>query len=110
MKSEAEAAAVHELEQDERFDLWSQVRVGRSVDIMAAPHHVSSLRTWLHTRGLGWTLLIPDVAALMELEQRPAAASNKMWVGHNMDWTQVNISCVSKNICKMNIIFPVPPA
>ena len=91
VKSEAEAVAVHELDQDERFDLWSQVRVGRHVDIMAAPAHVSGLRTWLDTRGLGWTLLIPDVATLMELEQRPAAASNKMWVGHNMDWTQVNI-------------------
>merc|ERR1712240_328755 len=66
-------------EEENLFDFWTEIRLGKHVDIMASPNTISSLETWLGSHSLVFSVMISDVAPLLELE--------KINVGNSMDWT-----------------------
>jgi len=53
---------------------------------MAAPHTVLSLETWLGEAGLVFSVMIPDVSPLLELERR-SVGNTTAQLSHSMDWT-----------------------
>jgi len=70
------------------FDFWTQIRIGKHVDIMASPSNLGSLKKWLDLHSLSSTTMIADVAPLMKQELENIGNSTiKEKVGHSMDWT-----------------------
>merc|ERR1711973_312659 len=68
VKDETDAKAISELEN--KYDFWTQIRIGHHVDIMASPDNLE------------------DLQPLVELEKKASVkAKTKLWAGHNMDWT-----------------------
>jgi carboxypeptidase A1 len=84
--SEQQADTLTRLEEENLFDFWTEVRLGKHVDIMAAPHTVLSLETWLGEAGLVFSVMIPDVSPLLELERR-SVGNTTAQLSHSMDWT-----------------------
>jgi len=84
--TETQAHTLRTLEQENLFDFWTEIRLGKHVDIMAAPSTVLALETWLGEAGLVFSVMIPDVSPLLELERRSVGNSTER-LGHSMDWT-----------------------
>merc|ERR1712236_103832 len=83
-----EAETLRKLQEDGLFDFWTQIRIGKHVDIMASPQTLGSLKKWLDLHSLSSTTMIVDVAPLMKQELENIGNSTvKEKVGHSMDWT-----------------------
>merc|ERR1712236_124081 len=83
-----EAETLRKLEEDGLFDFWTQIRIGKHVDIMASPQTLGSLKKWLALHSLSSTTMIADVAPLMKQElEKTDNSTIKEKVGHSMDWT-----------------------
>jgi len=88
VKDKHEAEILKHMEEEGLFDFWTEVRIGRHVDVMTSPQNMETLSHWIHTNELQWSTMIPDVGPLMELEKVPAGnISAVSQVGHSMDWT-----------------------
>merc|ERR1711970_1423334 len=85
--TEEQAAVITTLEEENLFDFWTEIRLGKHVDIMASPHTVLSLESWLDDAGLVFSVMIPDVSPLLELERRSVGNTTAQRTGHSMDWT-----------------------
>jgi len=85
--TEQQAAIITTLEEENLFDFWTEIRLGKHVDIMASPHTVLSLESWLDDAGLVFSVMIPDVSPLLELERRSVGNTTAQRLGHSMDWT-----------------------
>jgi len=80
---------IKNLEKKPFYDFWTEVRDGRSVDIMASPEHVQQLQKDLSGKGISFDVMIPDVDALIQLEKVPAkVASERASADHPMTWTE----------------------
>eukprot|EP00091_Calanus_sinicus_P004031 TRINITY_DN14227_c0_g1_i2.p1 TRINITY_DN14227_c0_g1~~TRINITY_DN14227_c0_g1_i2.p1 ORF type:complete len:414 (+),score=103.00 TRINITY_DN14227_c0_g1_i2:90-1331(+) len=69
----------------ERFDFWTEVGVGRSVDIRCAPAQADELNNLLSRQGIQFSVLVEDVQKLAELVPMKKGSMSKS--GHSMDWT-----------------------
>ena len=88
VKDETDAEKLSELEREHSFDFWSNIRIGKHVDVMTSPDSSQTLESWLLENNLDWSIMISDVESLMKLEQVPVSVSGAdNRVGHNMDWT-----------------------
>jgi len=85
--TQQQAATLRTLEEENLFDFWTEIRLGKHVDIMASPHTVLSLESWLDDAGLVFSVMIPDVSPLLELERRSVSNTSAHRLGHSMDWT-----------------------
>merc|ERR1711872_1090532 len=83
-----EAETLRKLREDGLFDFWTEIRIGKHVDIMASPLTLVSLKKWLDLHSLSSTTMIADVGPLMKQELVNVGNSTiKEKVGHSMDWT-----------------------
>jgi len=87
VRNEEEADKLKSLEEEGLFDFWTEVRNGKHVDVMASPQNIGSLETWIETNGLASSIMIQDVAPLMELEKINVGPKDGVKLGHSMDWT-----------------------
>merc|ERR1711892_1441809 len=88
VRNEQEAAKLKSLEEENLFDFWTEIMLGKHVDVMASPENMGALEMWIETNGLKSSVMIQDVAPLMELERIPAGNnSGEAKLAHNMDWT-----------------------
>merc|ERR1711892_295537 len=88
VRNEQEAAKLKSLEEENLFDFWTEIMLGKHVDVMASPENMGALEVWIETNGLKSSVMIQDVAPLMELERIPAGSnSGEAKLAHNMDWT-----------------------
>jgi len=88
VRNEQEAAKLKSLEEENLFDFWTEIMLGKHVDVMASPENMGALEMWIETNGLKSSVMIQDVAPLMELERIPAGnISGAAKLAHNMDWT-----------------------
>jgi len=86
VKDETDAKAISELEN--KYDFWTQIRIGHHVDIMASPDNLEDLHSFLKSLNIDFAVMIEDVQSLVELEKKASVkAKTKLWAGHNMDWT-----------------------
>merc|ERR1711970_1533656 len=67
------------------YDFWTEVGVGRSVDILCGPHQLDHLTDELLRHGVEFSIMIEDVQKLAEMA--PMAKGTKNKYGHSMDWT-----------------------
>ena len=87
VRSELEAEKLNSLQEEGLFDFWTEVRLGKHVDVMASPQNIGSLEMWIETNELASTIMIQDVAPLMELEKINVGNKDRVNLGHSMDWT-----------------------
>merc|ERR1712123_342862 len=87
INNEQDAESLKNLEEEGLFDFWTEIRMGKHVDIMASPDSIGSLDMWLETNGLTSAVMIQDVAPLMELEKMNVGNNVGEKLGHSMDWT-----------------------
>merc|ERR1711892_1034128 len=87
INNEQDAESLKNLEEEGLFDFWTEIRMGKHVDIMASPDSIGSLDMWLETNGLTSAVMIQDVAPLMELEKMNVGNNAGEKLGHSMDWT-----------------------
>ena len=88
METESQAAQLAELEQSDEFDFWTQIILGKHVDVMASPASLPNLKQWLLVRSLDWHVMVADVETLIQLEKIPAGNSSSRTSSlHSMDWT-----------------------
>jgi len=87
VNNQQEAETLKNLEEENLFDFWTEIRLGKHVDIMASPNTISSLETWLGSHSLVFSVMISDVAPLLELEKINVGNNTKDKLGHSMDWT-----------------------
>ena len=86
MENSAQAEALLELE--EKYDFWTNIGVGRSVDISAAPDQVESLVSVLEEANISHSVMIADVGSLVEMTKMvPVSSEVREAQGHSMDWT-----------------------
>merc|ERR1712183_853025 len=80
-----QAELMEGLNREGKFDFWTEVRLGRPVDVMTSPENRKELETWLGEVGIHWSIMVEDVGVLMEAE----LVESKRVPGskHNMDWT-----------------------
>ena len=87
VRTEQEAETLNTLQEENLFDFWTEILLGKHVDIMAAPTTIASLYTWLEDHDLLYSVMIQDVAPLLELERINVGNTTREEVGHSMDWT-----------------------
>ena len=76
------------LELEEKYDFWTNIGVGRTVDIRAAPDQVDSLVSVLEEANISHSVMIADVGSLVEMTKMvPVSSEVKEAQGHSMDWT-----------------------
>lgn len=73
------------VEMREAFDFWTEVGVGRSVDIRCAPVQADELTNLLSGQGIQFSVLVEDVQKLAEMVPMKKGSVSKS--GHSMDWT-----------------------
>merc|ERR1712013_849989 len=78
-----EAALLAGMRED--YDFWTEIGVGRSVDILCGPDQVENLTEELSRHGVQFSTMIEDVQKLAEMAPMTKGTKNKS--GHNMDWT-----------------------
>merc|ERR1719466_359501 len=80
-----QAELMEGLNREGKFDFWTEVRLGRPVDVMTSPENRKELETWLGEVDIHWSIMVEDVGVLMEAE----LVESKRVPGskHNMDWT-----------------------
>ena len=90
MQNDGHASKMAELQNMPEFDFWSNILVGKHVDVMTSEDNLEFLQSWLKSNNLDWSIMIPNVQALIELEKIPneTLPSDQVKAGHNMDWTQ----------------------
>jgi len=80
---------LHQLETDSKFyDFWTEVRLGRTVDIMAAPGMGLMLEAELQSKDIKYEVMIEDVQRLVDLEKIPAVGAKSESPRHSMTWTE----------------------
>jgi len=67
------------------YDFWTEVGLGRTVDIQCAPEQLEYLRDQLSSHGITFSVMIEDVQKLAE--SVPMKKGTKNSAGHSMDWT-----------------------
>merc|ERR1712013_917852 len=67
------------------YDFWTEVGVGRSVDILCGPDQVEHLTGELSRHGVQFSTMIEDVQKLAEMAPMTKGTKNRS--GHSMDWT-----------------------
>jgi len=73
----------------DHYDFWTEVREGRSVDIMVPPGKQAQLEEDLQLLKISHEVMIEDVQQLIELEKIPAAsAETAKDTKHSMTWTE----------------------
>jgi len=87
VRTEQEAETLNTLQEENLFDFWTEIMIGKHVDIMAAPTTIASLYTWLEDHDLLYSVMIQDVAPLLELERINVGNTTREELGHSMDWT-----------------------
>merc|ERR1719219_2463482 len=70
------------------YDFWTKVRLGRTVDIMAAPGMGLLLETELQNQDINYDVMIEDVQRLVDLEKIPAMKVEAENPRHFMTWTE----------------------
>ena len=90
VQNDSHASKMAELQNMPEFDFWSNILVGKHVDVMTSEDNLEYLESWLKSNNLDWSIMIPNVQALIELEKIPneTLPSDQVRAGHNMDWTQ----------------------
>jgi len=78
---------MEELQEVEGLSFWKDPAPGRHADIMAAPHLLGRLESWLASQNIAYSTMVHDVQNLIE-ETRPstkrtASTSNS---SYSMDW------------------------
>ena len=86
---ESQADELVKLERAGEYDFWSEIILGKHVDIMASPERLPVLHKWLANLGMDWHVMVPDVEVLIQLEKIPAgnSSSTRSESSHSMDWT-----------------------
>jgi len=85
VESSAQAEALLALE--DKYDFWTEIGVGRTVDIRAAPKQVDSLISVLDEANIIHSVMIADVGALVEMTKMvPVSPEVREAQGHSMDW------------------------
>ena len=85
MESSAQAEALLALE--DKYDFWTEIGVGRTVDIRAEPKQVDSLISVLDEANIIHSVMIADVGALVEMTKMvPVSPEVREAQGHSMDW------------------------
>ena len=85
VESSAQAEALLALE--ESYDFWTEIGVGRTVDIKAAPEQVDSLTSVLDEANISHSVMIADVGAVVEMSKMvPVSPEVREAQGHSMDW------------------------
>merc|ERR1712002_1167959 len=87
VENEAQAELLLQLEEQGGFDFWSEVGLGRPLDVMTAPETKETLTQWLDDHSLQWSVMIEDVGVLIQEQLIPAANAPEPHAKHNMDWS-----------------------
>merc|ERR1712215_40031 len=87
VENEAQAELLLQLEEQGGFDFWSEVGLGRPLDVMTAPETKETLTQWLDDHSLQWSVMIEDVGVLIQGQLIPAANAPEPHAKHNMDWS-----------------------
>merc|ERR1712114_152021 len=73
----------------ESYDFWTEIGIGRNVDIMASPEQIPALTKALDMANIKHEVMIPDVQKLIELtKMKPVSEQQRLEQGHSMDWTE----------------------
>merc|ERR1712183_1256924 len=72
------------VEMSEKFDFWTEIGIGRSVDIRCAPEDVKEVTKLLVEQEINFSVIIEDVQDL--IEKVPMKKGNMSKSGHSMDW------------------------
>ena len=65
IKNDAEAEMLSILQKENLYDFWTELRVGKHVDLMSSPEQLDDLQHWLSSNNLHWSVMISDVQLLM---------------------------------------------
>jgi len=70
------------------YDFWTEVGVGRSVDIRVSPDQVDKLMEVLNRVSIKSSVMIHDVESLLDITNMvPVSEEQRLRQGHSMDWT-----------------------
>jgi len=70
------------------YDFWTEVGVGRSVDIRVSPDQVDKLMEVLNRVSIKSSIMIHDVESLLDITNMvPVSEEQRVKQGHSMDWT-----------------------
>jgi len=70
------------------YDFWTEVGVGRTVDIRVSPSQVDELMEVLNRASIKSSVMIHDVESLLDITKMvPVSEEQKVKQGHSMDWT-----------------------
>merc|ERR1712135_269937 len=73
----------------ESYDFWTEIGIGRNVDIMASPEQLPALIKSLDMASIKHDVMIHDVQKLIELtKMKPVSEEQRVEQGHSMDWTE----------------------
>ena len=71
------------------YDFWTEIGIGRNVDIMASPEQLPALTKSLDMASIKHDVMIHDVQKLIELtKMKPVSEEQRVEQGHSMDWTE----------------------
>ena len=71
------------------YDFWSDIGVGRTVDIRVSPDQVAALTNVLELAEMSHSVMIADVQSLVDMTKMvPVSEETRVQQGHSMDWTQ----------------------
>merc|ERR1711874_490958 len=80
---------LNELRQSSRFfDFWTEVRPGRTVDIMTPPGMGFMLEAELKEQNIHYEIMIEDVQRQVDLEKIPSDGAKNENPRHSMTWTE----------------------
>jgi len=85
VETEEQASFLTGLKNIPHFDFWTEISIGRPVDIMVPPHQEENLKTFLKVKGLESSVMISDVEELAAKQMVPAN-KNREGESHSMDW------------------------
>merc|ERR1712179_271512 len=66
------------------YDFWTEVGVGRSVDMLCGPHQLDHLTDELFRHGVEFSIMIEDVQKLAEMAPMAKGTKNNSRSGHSM--------------------------
>jgi len=90
-KTQEQTAFLTKFEEQLEYDLWTDIMIGRPVDIMTSPQHKQKLTKSLESQGIQYELMVDDVQTLIEYEKVPAVAdlaAAASSADHSMTWTE----------------------
>ena len=71
------------------YDFWSEIGVGRTVDIRVSPDQVGPLTNVLELADMAHSVMVHDVQSLVDMTKMvPVSKETRVKQGHSMDWTQ----------------------